>query len=300
MVLSLTTFVRNAFLCFSLCISIQLLCQTVCRAALTINFDFNLASNPYEPFGDTTLSAANQAVFTDAGNFWQSLITGYADNVSRTLTIYASAFSQPAAGGSILLGQAGPRLLSTFSAIGDTFVFARDGFARFNVNPAATFGGLLNAATIRHEVGHILGIGTLWDLNGVYTDGSGRYTGANALEAFRNEFSPAATFVPVELGGGAGTADSHWNEGNTPPLTVLQGPNVGLNLDNELMTGFLSGDNFLSDTTLGSLRDIGFTTVPYRAVPEPSGLALFGFVVLAGLRVRSRTVRIDFQDKLAA
>ena len=43
---------------------------------------------------------------------------------------------------------------------------------------------------------------------------AGQYTGAAALDAFKLEFNQLeATFVPVELDGGAGTANGHWNMG---------------------------------------------------------------------------------------
>jgi len=32
------------------------------------------------------------------------------------------------------------------------------------------------------------------------------------LEIYRREFVEDATFIPVELGGDAGTANSHWDE----------------------------------------------------------------------------------------
>ena len=130
------------------------------EASIVINFDFDLASNPYEPAGDQTLSVDNQAFFTDAGDFWEQAITGYADGVTRTVTIFASAFDEQASGGFVVLGSAGPRLLDNFSSGGVGFTTPTDGAARFNVNPDAVgAGGLLDPATIRHEVGHILGIG---------------------------------------------------------------------------------------------------------------------------------------------
>lgn len=232
--------------------------QSNVEASLTINFNFDLTSNPYEPAGDVMLSAENQSIFTDAGSFWTTAITGYADGMSRSVTIHASAFSQAASMGSILLGSAGPRSGFGFSHAGESYVSTTDGSMRFNVHPDAVgMAGLLNPLTIRHEIGHVLGIGTWWNANGDYTDGTGQYTGANALAAYQNEFDPDATFVPVELEGGPGTANGHWNEGNAPSLTVLSGVNAGLNIDDALMTGTLSGAGFLSDTTLGSFRDMG-------------------------------------------
>jgi hypothetical protein len=110
-------------------------------------------------------------------------------------------------------------------------------------------------------MGHVLGIGSLWDLPGFFAflvnpslpSSSGvdtRYTGANGTAGFN--VIGGATYtgggkVPVEnTQGGEGTRDAHWRE------------NVLLN---ELMTGFVSssGTNPLSMLTLRSLQDFGYT-----------------------------------------
>jgi len=115
-------------------------------------------------------------------------------------------------------------------------------------------GGFLGDV-ILHEMGHVLGIGTLWDLQGLLADaslppGSGtdpHFTGAGAIAAFDDAGGVAyvaGAKVPVENTGGGGTADSHWRE------SVL---------DNELMTGFIgAGQNPLSRITIASLADQGY------------------------------------------
>ena len=52
--------------------------------------------------------------------------------------------------------------------------------------------------------------------------------------------------MPVEQGGGPGTRDSHWDEET---------------FDKEIMTGFIDGQNFLSEMTVASLENIGYETV---------------------------------------
>ena len=285
-------------------VSILSLCS-ISNASLTINFDFDTTAT-----GDMVLSSENQALFTDAAAFWTDALTGYTDGVSRTLTITASGFDQAPIGGGILLGSAGPTLASSFTSNGTTFIHSTEGSARFNTNAAATGGtGLLAPIVLRHEIGHVLGFGTLWQLNNLYVDGSGQYFGANALEAYRNEFDPNALFVPIELDGGPGTANGHLNEvldnfsiENMPgfdgdpgdgsaALTVLSGPNAGESLDDEILSGVESGSGFLSDTTLGAFRDLGFTTIDFQAtpisVPEPSTLA-FSFIGLSFFVLRRK------------
>ncbi len=125
--------------------------------------------------------------------------------------------------------------------------------------------GLLYSVVL-HEMGHILGIGTLWSdfglLSGAYTSNP-IFTGADATAQYNQIFGTNAAGVPVEATGGAGTADAHWRE------TVFT---------NELMTGWAGpGTNLpLSRVTIGSLADLGYT-VNYAAAdaytPTSAGLA---------------------------
>jgi hypothetical protein len=121
---------------------------------------------------------------------------------------------------------------------------------------------------ILHEMAHVLGIGTLWSSSAVgvpgfqelYVSGTGQYTGANALAAWRTEFNqPSATFVPVELGGGAGTANAHWNEVNGGGSNTGFVSNItGRDFRFELMTGWLDGPTYISSVTMGSFQDLGY------------------------------------------
>jgi len=96
--------------------------------------------------------------------------------------------------------------------------------------------------TAVHEIGHALGIGTLWVDNGLYIDGSGEYTGIYALEAYQNEYS-FRSYIPVELGCGSGCRNSHWDE---------------TDMTTEIMTPFIDRENYISRTSIMSLKDLGF------------------------------------------
>jgi leishmanolysin/Big-like domain-containing protein len=110
---------------------------------------------------------------------------------------------------------------------------------------------------ILHEMGHVLGIGTLWNVPGLpvwLADPSlpsnpgadPHFTGPQAIGAFNNAGGVAYADgkVPVENTGGEGTADVHWREAV---------------LSNELMTGFIDGgQNPLSRITIASLADMGY------------------------------------------
>ncbi len=109
-----------------------------------------------------------------------------------------------------------------------------------------TIGAL--ADLVLHEIGHVLGIGSLWSTRQLLT-GAGtsdpQFRGANALAAYR-QLGGELQGIPVENSGSSGTRDSHWRE------TVFR---------SELMTGYLSGvPNPMSAMTVASLQDLGYTT----------------------------------------
>ncbi len=96
---------------------------------------------------------------------------------------------------------------------------------------------------ILHEMGHAIGVGTLWFMPTPITTGLGgtdpRFIGANAVREYQAAFSATGT-VPIENTGGSGTANCHWREG------IFGG---------ELMTGWIGGSMALSRITGGSLMD---------------------------------------------
>jgi hypothetical protein len=106
---------------------------------------------------------------------------------------------------------------------------------------------------VLHEIGHVLGIGTLWPDKGLLS-GQGTpdpsFLGAGAISAYRTMGGTQA-YVPVENTGGTGTRDGHWRE------SVFA---------DELMTGWVSSrSNPLSALTIESLKDLGYGANPGAA-----------------------------------
>lgn len=105
--------------------------------------------------------------------------------------------------------------------------------------------GTLNDV-VMHEMGHILGFGTVWSRKALVTGTAGPdpyFTGQHALAEYRAQGGTQAG-VPVENTGSTGTRDSHWRE------SVF---------GSELMTGYIGGaPNPLSQMTVASLRDLGY------------------------------------------
>ena len=131
----------------------------------------------FTPDADTQLTAAEKALFTDGLDFWDDVIDGYQDGVSRVWNLNVDVFSTPSSGGGVTLGSAGPSggiVSDVVPGSGlsapwpNRFILSSGGNANFNIHPDA---GPLQGVVIRHEIGHALGIGTLWEANEVYNDG---------------------------------------------------------------------------------------------------------------------------------
>jgi len=139
-----------------------------------------------------------------------------------------------------------------------------------------------------HEMGHVLGFGTVWSSNylnllvGPASSGGldPHFIGTQAVAGFNRSGGTgysAGAKVPVENTGGAGTRDSHWRK------TVF-GP--------ELMTGFLTSGvpNPLSVVTVASMGDEGYR-VNYAGA-DPFALSL----AAAFLRSPGATTEIHLRD----
>lgn len=264
------------------------------RQAFAFDLVFSV-SNPgfFTPNQRQILDAA----LTSAEQLWESKITGYQPGISVStipITVFGNSSGLASAIYDSTVFQGG----YTVATSGRIFINANQ-IEPFS-NYATNFGTFVNVIDelMAHEIGHVLGIGTLWQANGVYVAGTGQYTGQHGVAAFRAEFQPNATFVPVELAGNPGTPDAHWNqlmrsspqEGNPsdpfsldPRLGIVD--QFGRDFSLELLTGAIDpdyGEPFLSNTTVQSLRDLGFTVVP-----EPAGVVLMlgiGAMLFAGRR----------------
>jgi hypothetical protein len=262
-------------------------------------FNLQITISPTASFTTTQRTILLDAL-AEAEALWEGVVTGYQSGISLTgisITVDSnSTFAEASPIGAVTQGGFS---LTTSGRVGIN-AGVIDAFASWNgtpgpVNPPPEYLGLNYVDEIlAHEIGHVLGIGTKWFVNRVYATNSFQYTGQYGVAAYRQEFDPLATFVPVENAGGPGTPNTHWNQ--LMRSSTLEGdpndpwsldPRVGItnalgrDFASELMTGALDpdyGEPFLSFTTIQSLRDIGFTVVPEPA----AGLLLAMGVLLAG------------------
>lgn len=257
----------------------------------TVRAGFELTISISDPtsFNASQLQSLQEAL-SQAEATWESVVTGYQPGIAlggiSISVLSGSTFADANVTSSV--NQGGFQLSSTATVRINPMII--DTFASWDGSgptpPNTEFQGVNYLDDIlAHELGHALGIGTQWTSNQVYQFGTGQYTGAYGLAAYRAEFDPAATFIPVELAGSAGTQNSHWDqlmrsstqEGNPANPWILD-PRIGItdpqgrDLGLELMTGAIDpdfGEPFLSNTTVQSLRDLGFTVVP-----EPASIVL--------------------------
>jgi len=221
------------------------------------------------------LTTAQQNAFKKAADRWARVIVGDLPPVSiggeliDDVLIEAEGVAIDGAGR--ILGQAGPTHLRPASAGTAAFLPAK-GIMSFDSADLASMqaDGTLGDV-ITHEMGHVLGVGTIWTNKKLLKNaGSSNptFVGPAAMKEFgRLKGSGAGpTRVPVENSGGAGTADSHWRE------SVFQ---------RELMTGFV-GDkpNPMSRLTVASLQDLGYVVDVKKAesykLPNLSSIAESG------------------------
>jgi hypothetical protein len=155
--------------------------------------------------------------------------------------VYIAGSVVPVDGKGGILGMAGPTAIKVDSN-GNLHVLA--GVMKFDeadVQNMIKVGAWTNV--ILHEMGHVLGIGTLWKRNQLHSGSNDNYEGSEARQAWKD--MGCSGRLPVETNGGSGTAGGHWDEAC---------------LDGELMTGYVETTKRmpLSRLTIASLKDMGY------------------------------------------
>ena len=178
------------------------------------------------------LTSTQKKAFKAAADRWTTVIVGDLPSVIVGADVIddllIEARGVPIDGANGILGQAGPTNLRPASTGASAFLPAK-GIMSFDTADLAQMeadGTLVDVIT--HEMGHVLGIGTIWSDKGLLAgEGSSNPTfkGTNAKKEFGTLKGTGPMAVPVENTGGPGTRDGHWRE------SVFK---------NELMSGFIS------------------------------------------------------------
>ena len=199
-----------------------------------------------------------QTAFKNAADYLTTVITddiGGGGRIGKVIVddLYVTAEVRAIDGVNGILGQAGPTNVWSASEL------SAAGKMQFDVADAlAYFGDGLWDDIVTHELMHVLGFGSLWNYGDDPLVSGNQYLGDAGVAAY-DEANPngTQTYVPVEDGGGSGTAGAHWDEEA---------------LDNELMTGFIDDSNHLSEFSVMSLADLGYA-VSYRDYPYDALIA---------------------------
>ncbi|MGL4610248.1 MAG: leishmanolysin-related zinc metalloendopeptidase [Trueperaceae bacterium] len=230
-------------------------------------------------FVDNTLTLEQQEVFNSAAKTWSSVIredvqdipnfklpADYFGGIIGTLddvVIDVFGFSED----SNVLAFAGPTVLRD-DTTANHFIpaYGYMGINLENFNIGGEPNGLTSLEdTVVHEMGHVLGIGTLWeltataegiqespppvDLGAVNPNYDPRFIGPKAVAVYQDFLRAAGreteTSIPIENSGNAGSINGHWRE------RVF---------GNEILSSSTDGnDEILSLLTAASLEDIGYT-----------------------------------------
>lgn len=228
------------------------------------------------------LTDAQKDAFKGAADRWVRMIVGDLPSVlvNGELVDDILILAQGTAidGPGRILGQAGPRELRPATA-GNAAHLPVTGIMSFDTADLKKMeqeGTLQDVIT--HEMGHVLGIGTLWRTKSLLKRAdttNPTFVGKNAKREYGKLLSGnnRSTAVPVENEGGQGTRGSHWRE------SVFV---------NELMSGFIDGSgNPISRMTVASLQDLGYVVDMDAA--EPYSLPDLHSIAASGLLMERTT-----------
>ncbi|WP_405282909.1 leishmanolysin-related zinc metalloendopeptidase [Gaopeijia maritima] len=223
----------------------------------------------------TPVNATIEAAFVEAKERWEAIIVGDLVDVGGLPNAGEVCLGDPAAPlmrglvlDDLIIYASVVEIDGEFNVLGSASpCYVRNsndlttiGFMRFDVadlDRLAANGQL--ADVILHEMGHVLGIGTLWEQKSLLQSKATpdqtppgpdtHFSGAMAIGAFDTSGGTDRSVgqkVPVENVGRGGSINGHWREST---------------MDRELMTPFLDagGPNPLSIISIQSLADLGYT-----------------------------------------
>ncbi len=205
------------------------------------------------------ITSDQKKVFLDAAKVWQKVITADLRDIEINIPAGTCGDTDPGFSGTIddilivvsatnidgpkgVLGTSGPCGIRGDSKDKNLPFYGQMAFDIADIEIGETDWEI--ESLILHEMGHVLGIGTLWELFEVIS-GAGsdnpEFIGKNALAEWHDLGGTGN--VPVENKGSSGTRDGHWREST---------------FDTELMTAYSDEVEYLSRLTIASLKDLTY------------------------------------------
>jgi Leishmanolysin len=207
------------------------------------------------------LTQSDVTTFQNAANRWKQIVVGDVPNInSAGLSLPFTGCTAPATIDDLLIcGKIGPidGVSNVLGYAGPTWVRSSSKIPLMGqmVFDSADVEGMRQRNTlypvILHEMGHVMGIGTMWEGIGVTGTSAENcpYRGVNGNREYSTVSGCTGRALPTELDGGDGTRCGHFDEEC---------------FKDELMTGYATGTMPISRLTVATLQDIGYT-VSYAA-----------------------------------
>lgn len=224
-------------------------CNTVDASRFNICLDLSSRRGKYRSWMDGFIIARNrwESIIVEDDGYPPANIAGVvqrsdiATKLPRKVDdVYIAAAEEKIDGRGGILGMAGPTAQKLYNGRYVTV----GGIMKFD---SADINYMLSLGTwpnfIEHEMGHVLGFGTMFSSNGIHTGltEDDVYKGKYAREEW--ERLGCSGDLPIETDGGIGTAGGHWDE------QCLQ---------DEIMTGWADDRMYLSRLTIAAFKDLGF------------------------------------------
>ena len=233
-------------------------CRIFDDNAFNICLDISSQSGNVEPWFDPILEAAarwERIITGDPWGPWTKDILEYLpeNNIATRLPgrgvddIYISVFERNIDGEGGLFALAGPDLI-----VGDENSIVAGSIQIDPNDLAVALEKNVFLPLMLHEIGHVLGVGTMWEDHGLIDNVEQTYIGPHALEAWHNK---------VGCSGNLPLSGNHWNEDC---------------VDDEFMTPFFKFNRPapVSSLTLGALEDLGYQV--NRDEEDPFGVENLG------------------------